>query len=80
MHFTQIAVQSCCEEMEAQHLFLIFLRLVSYIPRTRTIHIDSSKVTYVAAEKDVKIRVEASTTANGVRHHSPVVSKSVSKL
>ncbi|KAK7088616.1 palmitoyltransferase ZDHHC5-like [Littorina saxatilis] len=51
-------------------------KLVSYIPRTRTIHIDSSKVTYVAAEKDVKIRVEASTTANGVRHHSPVVSKS----
>lgn len=48
-------------------------QLTSYIPRTRTIHIDSSKVTYVAAEKDVKISVEASTTANGVRHHSPIL-------
>ncbi|XP_076453247.1 palmitoyltransferase ZDHHC8B-like [Babylonia areolata] len=51
-------------------------KLVSYIPKTRTIHIDSSKVTYVAAEKDVKISVEASTTANGVRHHSPTVNNS----
>ncbi|KAL8581233.1 hypothetical protein ACOMHN_038333 [Nucella lapillus] len=51
-------------------------KLVSYIPKTRTIHIDSSRVTYVAAEKDVKISVEASTTANGVRHHSPTVNNS----
>ena len=54
-------------------------RLVSYIPRTRTVRIESSKVMYVAAEKDVKISVESSTTANGVRHHSSTVNNSVSK-
>nr|KAG5688481.1 hypothetical protein BaRGS_011919 [Batillaria attramentaria] len=53
-------------------------RLVSYIPKTRTIHIDSSKVTYVAAEKDVKITVDANT-ANGVRHH-PTVNNSMSPM
>ncbi|KAK7469531.1 hypothetical protein BaRGS_00036437 [Batillaria attramentaria] len=53
-------------------------KLVSYIPKTRTIHIDSSKVTYVAAEKDVKITVDANT-ANGVRHH-PTVNNSMSPM
>lgn len=54
-------------------------KLVSYIPKTRTIHIDSSKVTYVAAEKDVKITVDGST-ANGVRHHHPSVNNSRTQM
>ncbi|XP_041347655.1 palmitoyltransferase ZDHHC5-A-like [Gigantopelta aegis] len=40
-------------------------KLVSYIPKTRTIQIDSSKVTYVAADKDVKLYRE--TNSNGIQ-------------
>ena len=57
-----------------------FDRLVAYISHQRSVPVDASTVTYVAAAKDVKISVEASATSNGVRHHSPTVNNSVSKL
>ncbi|KAK6192540.1 hypothetical protein SNE40_003990 [Patella caerulea] len=40
-------------------------KLISYIPKTRTINVHSSKITYVAADKDVKIYSEST---NGIRH------------
>ncbi|KAL5017014.1 hypothetical protein ScPMuIL_006603 [Solemya velum] len=50
-------------------------KLVSYIPKaTKTIQIDSSKVTYVAADKNVKIYTDANT--NGIsRNSGPFSSK-----
>ncbi|KAK3084400.1 hypothetical protein FSP39_012914 [Pinctada imbricata] len=47
-------------------------RLVSYVPKTRTIQIDSSKVTYHAADKDVKLY---SDVTNGIKRNTAVVNK-----
>ncbi|CAG2230833.1 ZDHHC5_8 [Mytilus edulis] len=45
-------------------------KLVSYVPKTRTIHIDASKVTYHAAGKgDVKLY---SDNSNGVKRNSAI--------
>ncbi|KAL8566219.1 hypothetical protein ACOMHN_063109 [Nucella lapillus] len=55
-------------------------KLSNYKARTRTVHMDSSRVMYLASDKDVKISVEAGATANGVGHHSgATVSKSTHK-
>ncbi|KAK3606537.1 hypothetical protein CHS0354_041496 [Potamilus streckersoni] len=48
-------------------------RLKAYVPKTRTLQIDSSKVTYVAADKDVKIYTDSSS--NGIRKNTAVISK-----
>ncbi|KAL3856225.1 hypothetical protein ACJMK2_011002 [Sinanodonta woodiana] len=48
-------------------------RLKAYVPKTRTLQIDSSKVTYIAADKDVKIYTDSSS--NGIRKNTAVISK-----
>lgn len=45
----------------------MFFRLKSYVRKTRTIQIDSAKVTYIAADKEVK--VYADTSSNGVKRN-----------
>lgn len=42
-------------------------KLKSYVRKTRTIQIDSTKVTYIAADKEVK--VYADTSSNGVKRN-----------
>jgi hypothetical protein len=44
-----------------------YFRLKSYVRKTRTIQIDSAKVTYIAADKEVK--VYADTSSNGVKRN-----------
>ncbi|XP_069135252.1 palmitoyltransferase ZDHHC5-A-like isoform X2 [Argopecten irradians] len=51
-------------------------RLVSYVPKTRTLHIDSAKVVYQAADKDVKLYSDANT--NGVKRNTAVVNRNQS--
>ena len=41
-------------------------RLQSYVRKTRTIQIDSAKVTYIAADRDVKIYSD-NTSSNGIK-------------
>ncbi|XP_048237294.1 palmitoyltransferase ZDHHC5-A-like isoform X1 [Haliotis rufescens] len=50
-------------------------KLVAYIPKTRTIQIESSKVTYVAADKDVKLYSDASS--NGIQRDGRSVNNSL---
>ncbi|XP_060074136.1 palmitoyltransferase ZDHHC8-like [Ylistrum balloti] len=48
-------------------------RLVSYVPKTRTVQIDSAKVVYQAADKDVKLYTDANT--NGIKRNTAVVNR-----
>ena len=50
--------------------FCVF-RLKSYVRKTRTIQIDSAKVTYIAADKEVKVYAD---TSNGIKRNSKNVS------
>ena len=43
-------------------------RLQSYVRKTRTIQIDSAKVTYIAADRDVKIYSD-NTSSNGIKRN-----------
>ncbi|XP_033748662.1 probable palmitoyltransferase ZDHHC8 isoform X2 [Pecten maximus] len=51
-------------------------RLVSYVPKTRTVQIDSAKVVYQAADKDVKLYTDANT--NGIKRNTAVVNRNQS--
>lgn len=50
----------------------IYFRLKSYVRKTRTIQIDSEKVTYIAADKEVKIY--ADNSSNGLKRNMKNVS------
>lgn len=57
--------RGCCKNCKYALCGPQWPRLVSYKPRTKTVQIESSRVTYVAAEKDVKIFMDNS---NGIKH------------
>lgn len=46
-------------------------RLASYVPKTRTIHIDMTKVTYHAAGKG-DIKLYSDNSSNGIKRNSAV--------
>ena len=50
----------------------LFFRLKSYVRKTRTIQIDSERVTYIAADKEVKIY--ADNSSNGTKRNMKNVS------
>ena len=56
----------------AAHKCIAFYRLQSYVRKTRTIQIDSAKVTYIAADRDVKIYSD--TSSNGIKRNTKNVS------
>lgn len=45
----------------------VWPKLKSYVRKTRTIQIDSAKVTYIAADKDVKVYAD---TSNGIKRNA----------
>ncbi|CAI9734555.1 probable palmitoyltransferase ZDHHC8 isoform X2 [Octopus vulgaris] len=66
--------RGCCKNCKYALCGPQWPRLVSYKPRTKTVQFESSRVTYVAADKDVKIFMDNS---NGIKHdntsnHRPV--------
>ncbi|XP_005097240.1 palmitoyltransferase ZDHHC5 [Aplysia californica] len=59
--FTRGCIKNCCYVFYGPR----WPKLVGYIPKTRTVKLDSSKITYMAAENDVTISV--SNNSNGIR-------------
>ncbi|CAG5122931.1 unnamed protein product [Candidula unifasciata] len=59
--FTKGCVRNCCYIFYGPR----WPKLVGYIPKTRTVKLDSSKITYTAAENDVSIIV--ATNSNGIQ-------------
>ncbi|XP_029648504.2 palmitoyltransferase ZDHHC5 [Octopus sinensis] len=57
--------RGCCKNCKYALCGPQWPRLVSYKPRTKTVQFESSRVTYVAADKDVKIFMDNS---NGIKH------------
>ncbi|KAH9525422.1 putative palmitoyltransferase zdhhc8 [Bulinus truncatus] len=59
--FSRGCIKNCCYVFYGPR----WPKLVGYIPKTRTLKLESSKITYVAAENDVSITT--GNNANGIR-------------
>ncbi|CAG5133173.1 unnamed protein product [Candidula unifasciata] len=59
--FTRGCIKNCCYVFYGPR----WPKLVGYTPKTRTIKVDATKVTYIAAETDVNIR--GGVSSNGIR-------------